>query len=131
MVDVCIDSKRPQRLTIATLSPPRCSVNRIVVVGCIRHHVDRKFVKKVSVVLCEYSRIRYWKNSDLGEEARRLLGTPSSSLVGCGLEGLGCSVCVAVTAAQRGSERHAVPSTLLCRWNTPLPRVDGEDHGER
>ena len=43
---------------------------------------------------------------------------------------LGCSVCVAVIAPQRGSERHVVPSTLLRRWNTPLPRVDGEDHGE-
>ena len=38
----------------------------------------------------------------------------------------GWSVCVAVIAAQRGSERHVVPSTLLCRWNTPLLLVDGE-----
>ena len=60
-----------------------------------------------------------------------MLEKRSSSLVGYGPEvGLGCSVCVAVIAAQRGPERYVVPSTLLCRGNTHLPRVDGEDHGE-
>ena len=50
------------------------------------------------------------------------------SLVGKGL-GEGWDVrSVAVVAAQLGSERYLVPSTLLCRWNMPLPLVDG--HGE-
>ena len=62
---------------------------------------------------------------------RWVAGSQRSSLVGYGLEmRLECSVCVAVIAAQRGPERSVVPSTLLCRGNTPLPRVDGEDHGE-
>ena len=38
---------------------------------------------------------------------------------------------VAVVATQRGSERDVVPSTLLRRWNTPLPWADGEDLASR
>ena len=61
---------------------------------------------------------------------RRRKAETSSSLVGYGLEGrLGFSVCVAVIAAQRRSERYVLPLTLLRRWNMTLPRVDGEDHG--
>ena len=44
--------------------------------------------------------------------------------------GLGWSVCVAVVAAQHGSERYVVPSTLFFRLNMPLQLVHGEDHGE-
>ena len=40
------------------------------------------------------------------------------------------SAYVAVIAAQRGLEPCVVPSTLWCRWNGLLPRVDGEGHGE-
>ena len=57
-------------------------------------------------------------------------GATSRSLWAVDLILLGCSVCVTVVAAQRGSERYVVPSTLLCRWNTHLLFVDGEDHGE-
>ena len=40
------------------------------------------------------------------------------------------SVCVAVIAAQRGLERCVEPLKLWCRWNAPLPRDDGGDHGD-
>ena len=63
---------------------------------------------------------------DLGCLGRRVVACRLwTGMVG----GLG-SACVAFIAAQRGMERCVVPSTLWCRWNTPLPLVDGARHGD-
>ena len=70
-----------------------------------------------------YMIVQCWKNSNLGEKFG-LLGR-RNSLSAMDLMGMFVRCCTTWIGTIRGAV-----NSVFCRWNTPLPHVDDEAHGE-